>query len=168
MLKNNVEQYIKDQCKENGSLKEPLRSIAKKSGVSIATAHRALRDLENQYAVKVIPAKHRTKPNTILYVGKSDEATSMDNLGDEFKHSVFKELVGHLAHKQNLIEQLRSEVSKLQGCVVKTVEIPETEYEITIKRRDKYEPGAMEGSRSEIHSSSRSNNDTRVADRGTS
>ncbi len=64
--------YIKTHARNN-ILRESMASIATQTGVSNATVHRALKQLEAQEMIQIIPSKSRRKPYTICYIGPNEE-----------------------------------------------------------------------------------------------
>lgn len=65
--------YIKTYA-ENGVLTESLMDIAENLGYSNATIHRALKALEEENLVSIVPAESPRKPNTIIYRGNHKES----------------------------------------------------------------------------------------------
>lgn len=68
--------YIKTYA-EDGVLVESLMDIANNLGYSNATIHRALKALEKDDLVRIIPADTPRKPNTIIYQGTSKETADI-------------------------------------------------------------------------------------------
>lgn len=86
--------YIK-VAQRNGVLKESMMSIAKRTGYSNATVHRALQTLDEQGHIRIIPPENPKEPTTIEYIGfGSDEVSdllqratyAMDELSKATKH----------------------------------------------------------------------------------
>jgi hypothetical protein len=124
----------------NGKLTKSLLDIAKDIGYSNATVHRALRILQNNGDIEVIPHAKPTEANTIIYKGSVNEmdeflakgvklAEDMSNLGEQMNDfmqeaSWFIRKLHHAAEKNSL-----------QGEVVQVQDIPQSDLQIVTIRK---------------------------------
>lgn len=69
--------YIK-VAQRDGILKESMMSIARHTGYSNATVHRALQTLDEQGHIRIIPPENPREPTTIEYIGPgTDEVADL-------------------------------------------------------------------------------------------
>ncbi len=125
-LRNRVRAHIKELCLDHGEVQEPMHRLAERIGVSVATVHRALKDMENEHMIKVIPSVQRTKPNTIVYIGDpTTEEPKISKVSAEFRTALVSELVHHLKRKQQVIDVLNIRLKDYQNLeVIDRVQLP--------------------------------------------
>lgn len=94
---NTVYEYIKDQCRNGDTLKESMKNIGDKLGLSEATVHRAVRKLRKQGIIGIVPSMEKAESNEILYYGIPDPDKQV---GDIFK------MIGELSSSANRFETI--------------------------------------------------------------
>lgn len=95
---NTVYEYIKSQCDNgNKALKESMKNIGDKLGLSEATVHRAVRKLRKQGIIGIVPSMEKAESNEILYYGIPDPDKQV---GDIFK------MIGELSSSANRFETI--------------------------------------------------------------
>lgn len=76
-----VADYIK-MYSDKGVLTKSLMDIAEDLGYSNATIHRAIKQMEKDGLVEIIPSDTPRKPNTIVYQGEIKEAVDILQKGE--------------------------------------------------------------------------------------
>lgn len=155
--KEDVIAYIREHAKD-GKLTASLVEIAGQLGYSNATVFRALRALEEQGIVKIIPADKPTKPNTIVWRGFADSdelvqrgrelaerleevAQMLSALARDFAHYV-QDLQEKKTKKEEEQEPLPGTIhirgipEHLYGRVVDTIEMPDGRHYMLMIRKD--------------------------------
>lgn len=103
---NEILRYLK-RVQKDGLIKKSMMQMAKETGYSNATIHRSIKTLEKEGYIQIIPSKNPKKPNTIIYLGPSEE--EMENLLEKANYAV-----------QNLI-QASNEVQEILRMIENTV-----------------------------------------------
>lgn len=116
--------YIKVR-QQDGRLQESMMTIAKGVGYSNATVHRALQSLSEQGMVQLIPSDNQGVPQTIYYMGPTN-----NDLADLLHEA--EQVVDHL---DRLAGEARSVMNRLRSAVA-LVDVPvyssfdQQEYEV--------------------------------------
>lgn len=103
---NEILRYLK-RVQKDGLIKKSMMQMAEETGYSNATIHRSIKTLEKEGYIQIIPSKNPKKPNTIIYLGPSEE--EMENLLEKANYAV-----------QNLI-QASNEVQEILRMIENTV-----------------------------------------------
>ena len=93
-----VYEYIKQESqKRRGSIKESMKQIGDKLGLSEATVHRAIRKLRKQGVIAIVPSMEKAESNEIVYYGIPDPEKQV--------HDIFK-MIGELSSSANRFEAI--------------------------------------------------------------
>ncbi len=117
-LKNSevkIKDYIKSNI-SNGAISISLSKMAEDTNLSTATVHRAIKKLRDNSIIRVDKSKARCKPDTIVFLGDTDDIsliTSELTLQSKSVSILTEELIKRLIMKQKEIEYLKR---KLQQC----------------------------------------------------
>lgn len=170
-LRDKVKAHVREQCLDYGQVTEPMHKLADRIGVSVATVHRAIKEMERDYVIKVIPSLLRTQPNTILYIGDPTyEEPKISKIHTEFRGALVSELVYHLKHKQRIIKNLQYKLQNYQDLeVVERVNLPHG-IEVIFRQRGNHsaESRGMDKVGAKLRTEGKGDNDPRMADRSTS
>jgi len=93
-----VYQYIKEQTeRKEGPIREPMKQIGEKLGLSEATVHRAVKKLRKQGVIGIVPSVEKSESNEIVYYGIPDP--------DKQVHEIFK-MIDELSSSANRFETI--------------------------------------------------------------
>lgn len=121
-LRDEIKQKLVELVRGQKEINESLPKIARKVEASVATVHRAVKELEEENVIKTIPSKLRTKPNRIVYLGDPvNEVPPSETKKDS--ELVLSNLIEHLEIKQSEIDRLRSKLEDYENNIVKVVNV---------------------------------------------
>lgn len=93
---NAVYEYIKQESElRGGSIKESMKEMGNRLGLSEATVHRTVRKLRKQGVIGIVPSMEKAESNEIVYYGIPDP--------DKQVNDIFK-MIGELSSSANRFE----------------------------------------------------------------
>jgi DNA-binding Lrp family transcriptional regulator len=129
----------------DGRLQIPYADIGRDTGYSTTTIHRAIKKLEEQGYIRIIPPDRANEPNTLVLQGPA--AKAVDNfLGGPALVRKMRDFVSEFARyveqAEETIENLRKDLEDwvdFKSRIVKSYDLPDGEHEMIMVKKKKQE-----------------------------
>lgn len=141
-------QLLKDYIQRHsidGKLRRPISEIAEDIQMSNATVSRALKRLEEENAIRILPPNRPSEPNTILWIGPVNEVEQVHSgykYLDQLEHLVTKDLKEYVRSMEHTISQLRQELeewNEIKSRIVQRVDLSDGLHEVLLLRKEQKE-----------------------------